>query len=41
MQNTDLNLNKDYEYIKKELMPFIDENEKDQFFDAFLKLAIY
>lgn len=41
MEQEIINLNDDYEYIKKELMPFIDETDKDRFFDEFLKQAIY
>lgn len=42
MENNELiDLNKDYDYIKKELMSFIDEEKRDEVFDSFIKLAVY
>ncbi len=36
-----IDFDRDYEYIKKELMSFIDEEKRDEIFDSFIKLAVY
>ena len=42
MENSKMiDIDKDYEYIKTEIMSFIDEEKKDEIFDSFIKLAVY